>query len=318
MSSTEARLRAPVLPGLTLRNPVLSASGCWGRGAEGAAFGDIGRLGALVTKTVTPRPRAGNPPPRLCETPAGMLNSIGLENPGVEVFLRDELPGALGAGPPVILNVGGESLAEYEQVVERVQDCGAAALEINLSCPNIQGGQLPFATDPIACEDVVRRIRDRSALPFFVKLSPNTHLLPDIARACEVAGADGLTLINTVLGRAIDWRRRCSRIGLGSGGLSGPAIKPVALHCIATVRAAVELPILGVGGVRSAEDVCEFLVAGAHAVQVGTEHFRRPLAGIEIIDELEGLLVREDDCVENLQCGFVSPESVDQPGVPPS
>ncbi|MAE77893.1 MAG: dihydroorotate dehydrogenase B catalytic subunit [Planctomycetes bacterium] len=293
-------LRTSLLPGLTLANPVLSASGCYNHGVEGARFGDVKRLGALVTKTVTPRPRAGNPPPRLWETSAGMLNSIGLENPGVERFLAEEMPRALELGPPVILNVGGESLEEFEQVTERVQDCGAVALEVNLSCPNVQGGQLPFATSPAACEEVVGRVRRVSRLPFFVKLSPNTHLVADVARAAASAGADGLTLINTLHGRGIDWRRRRPCLAEGSGGLSGPAIKPVALHFVALVRAAVRLPILGVGGIATAEDVCEFLVAGASAVQVGTAHFLDPLCGVHIVEELEELLVAEGESIDNL------------------
>ncbi len=299
-----SRLTTPLLETLTLASPVLSASGCYGAGIEGARFGDLRRLGAIVTKTVTPRPRAGNPPPRLCETASGMLNSIGLENPGVAAFLEQDLPAALDLGPPVILNVAGESLEEFVEVVERVQGSGVVALEINLSCPNVQGGQLPFSTDPTACEDVVRRVRAVSELPFFVKLSPNTSRLVEIASAAEQGGADGLTLINTVLGAAIDWRRRQTRLRLGSGGLSGPAIKPVALHCILRVRAATGLPIVGVGGARSAEDVCEFLVAGAQAVQIGTAHFLDPRAGVHAVEALETLLAREDTTVATLQNGL--------------
>ncbi len=288
--------------GLVLDTPVLSASGCYGAGLEGAAFGDLAALGALVTKTVTPRPRAGNPPPRIYETPCGMLNSIGLENPGVEAFLANDLQRALQQSRPLILNVGGESLEEYEAIVERVQGCGAVALEINLSCPNVQGGALPFSTDPAACELVVRRCRERSTLPFFVKLSPNvsTSLLLEVAAAAEAAGADGLTLINTLLGRAIDWRRRKPRLALGSGGLSGPAIKPVAIHCIASVRAKTRLPILGVGGAASAEDICEFLAAGADAVQVGTAQFRDPLAAVRLVQEVEDLLVGAETSASEL------------------
>ena len=295
-------LRTELLDGLVLESPVMSASGCYGAGREGSAFGSIAGLGAIVTKTVTPRPRAGNPPPRLWETPSGMLNSIGLENPGVEVFLREELPAALEIGPPVILNIGGESLDEYAQIAERVQGCGAAALEVNLSCPNVDGGALPFSTDADACATVVGRVRERSELPIFVKLSPNvsaTQML-EIAKAAEGAGADGLTLINTLLGRAIDWRRRKTRLALGSGGLSGPAIKPVALHFVALVREAVSIPILGVGGARCAEDVCEFLVAGASAVQIGTAHFSDPLAAAHIVDDLAQLLAAEGVSVDNL------------------
>lgn len=300
--STEDRLSIELLPGLRLASPVLSASGCYGAGREGAGFGSLAPIGALVTKTVTPRPRAGNPPPRIWETPSGMLNSIGLENPGVERFLESELPAAHALGHPIVLNVGGESFDEFVQIVERVQDCGAIALEVNLSCPNVQGGALPFSTDPKACEDVVRRCAEISRLPLFVKLSPNVSLscLLEVAAAAEAGGAAGLTLINTLLGRAIDWRRGKTRLALGSGGLSGPAIKPVALHCIANVRAKTRLPILGVGGCASAEDVCEFLAAGASAVQMGTAHFREPLAGARIAREVGDLLAAEGICAEDL------------------
>lgn len=288
--------------GFRLSSPVLSASGCYGAGREGARFGDLDAIGALVTKTVTPRPRAGNPPPRIFETPCGMLNSIGLENPGVDRFLAEELPPALALGRPVILNVGGESLEEYESIVETVQGCGARALEVNLSCPNVQGGALPFSTDPAACEDVVGRCVARSELPVFVKLSPNvsTSCLLEVAAAAEAGGAAGLTLINTLLGRAMDWRKRRPRLALGSGGLSGPAIKPVAIHCIASVRARTRLPILGVGGAASAEDVCEFLSAGASAVQIGTAHFRDPLAAVRISRQVAELLVDEGLCAQDL------------------
>ncbi|MEZ5989144.1 MAG: dihydroorotate dehydrogenase [Planctomycetota bacterium] len=304
------RLRCPLLPGLTLANPVLTASGTYGSGLEGSRFGDLSALGGLVTKTVTPRPRAGNPPPRLAETPAGMLNSIGLENPGVEAFLAGDLREALELGPPVILNVGGESFEEFEAVVDRVQGCGAVALEVNLSCPNIQGGALPFSTDPAACEALVASLARRSALPLFVKLSPNVTRIVDIARAAEAGGAAGLTLINTLLGLAVDWRRRRTRIGLGVAGFSGPAIKPVALRCVWQVHQACRLPILGVGGVTTAEDVLEFLVAGASAVQVGTSCFVDPLAPVRILEELEVLLEQEGTTVDEIR-GTLRPAAGD-------
>lgn len=297
-------LETRFLPGLTLKNPLMTASGTYGSGFEGSQFCDVAKLGALVTKTVTLAPRAGNPPPRLAETPAGMLNSIGLENPGIEVFLAEELPKALKLGPPVILNVAGESFEEFCAVVERVQDCGVPALEINLSCPNIQGAALPFATDAGACEKLVRSLRARSSLPLIIKLSPNVTRISDIAKAAEAGGADALTLINTVLGMAVDWRRRTSKLALGVGGLSGPAIKPIAIWSIYQVSRAVSLPILGAGGVSSATDVLEFLVAGANAVQLGTICFTDPSAPLRILADLEDLLAREGLTVKELQASL--------------
>ncbi|PIE22039.1 MAG: dihydroorotate dehydrogenase B catalytic subunit [Planctomycetota bacterium] len=283
-------LTVELCPGLRLANPVLSASGTWGAGLEAARFADVSGIGGIVTKTVTPKPRAGNPPTRLAETPSGMLNSIGLENPGVDAFLQGDFQDSLQLGPPVILNVGGESFEEFEQIIERVQGCGAAALELNLSCPNVQGGALPFSTDPVACEKIVASCVSRSELPIFVKLSPNVTRITELAQAAEQGGADGLTLINTLLGMAVDWRRRRPVLGLSIGGLSGPAIKPVALRCIWQVRQVCSLPILGVGGASSGSDVLEFLLAGADAVQIGTANFGDPLAPVHIVEELRGLL----------------------------
>ncbi len=294
------RLRTHLLPGLVLENPLLSASGCFGAGLEGASTGESGILGAIVTKTVTLRPRAGNPPPRIFETSGGLLNSIGLANPGIESFLERDLPGALALGPPVIVNIGGETSGEYAALAERLQDSGAAALEVNLSCPNVQGGSLPFSTDPDACRRVVSELRRATDLPLFVKLSPNTHAVVEVACAAVEGGADGLTLINTLLGMAVDWRRRRPRIGMGVAGYSGPPVKPVALRIVHQVRRAVGVPILGVGGIQSAEDVCEFLVAGASAVQIGTAWFTDPRAGSWILSRLERLLAEEDTSVDDL------------------
>lgn len=293
-------LETRLLPGLVLENPVMTASGTYGAGLEGSRFGEVSVLGALVTKTVTPRPRAGNPPPRIHETSGGMLNSIGLENPGVDRFLAEDLPRALELGPPVFLNVAGESHQEYVEVVERVQGCGAAALEVNLSCPNVQGAALPFATNARACEKLIAELARISELPLFVKLSPNVTRIAEIAEAAEAGGASGLTLINTLLGMAVDWRRRRSRIRLGMAGYSGPAIKPVALRCVHQVRRVTTLPILGVGGAASAEDVLEFLVVGANAVQIGTASFRDPLAALHILEDLRVLLREEGATVREI------------------
>ncbi len=300
-------LSVRLLDGLVLQNPVLSASGTYGAGLEGARFGELSGLGGLVTKTVTPRPRAGNPPPRLAETASGMLNSIGLENPGVDRYLEEDFPRALQLGIPILLNVAGESFEEYESVTERVQDSGATALEINLSCPNVQGGALPFSTDVHECERVVAAVRRKSRLPIFVKLSPNVTRITELAQAAEAGGADGLTLINTLIGLSIDARARRTRLALGIGGLSGPAIKPVALRIVWQVRKVTSLPILGVGGAESAEDVLEFLLAGANAVQIGTAQFRDPLAAVHVARDLEVWLREEGRTLDEYQTGLEEP-----------
>ncbi len=299
------RLAVEVLPGLRLRTPLLGASGCLGHGHEAGRAGLLHGLGGIVTKTVTLRPRAGNPPPRLAETSGGLLNSIGLENPGVEAFLAGALPEVLSTGLPVLVSVGGERAEDYEEVIERLEGAEVSGYEINLSCPNVQGGALPFSTDPEACARIVGSLRRRTDRPLFVKLSPNTHLVVEVARAAAAAGADGLTLVNTLRGLAVDWRRRRPRIGLGAAGYSGPPIKPIALRIVHDVRQAVAIPILGSGGAATAEDVLEFLVAGASAVQLGTVLFADPGAPARIVSRLEVLLdeegVRAADLVGTLR-----------------
>lgn len=287
---------------LRLDNPILSASGTYGSGLEAADFGDLSRLGALVSKTVTLRPRPGNPPPRIVETPAGMLNSIGLENRGVDRFLAETLPRMRAIGPKVVVNIGGETLDEFEALAERVSAAGVDALELNLSCPNVQGGRLFFSTVPRQTEEAVRRAkRAAGAVPVWAKLSPNVTDIVEIARAAEQGGADALTAINTLIGMAVDWRRRRPVLGRVIGGLSGPAIKPVALRLVREIVAAVRIPVVGVGGVCSAEDVLEFLVVGSCAVQVGTACFADPLRPVRILDEMAELLRREGLSVEDLR-----------------
>ncbi len=225
------------LGSLQLQNPVLSASGTFGSGWEGRQFSDLGRIGALVSKTVTVRPRHGNPPPRIWETPSGMLNSIGLENKGADWFLADTLPKMRqladgGRGPKIVVNIGGESIEEFVQLAERFSAAGVDALEVNLSCPNVQEGKLLFSTEPRLTERAVAAVKRVATVPVFAKLSPNVTDVTVIARAAEQGGADGLTAINTLIGMAIDWRRRRPILGRGIGGLSGPAIKPVALRMV--------------------------------------------------------------------------------------
>ena len=272
---------------LKLRNPVMSASGTFGHSLEMTPFVDFSKMGAVVLKSVTPKPRPGNPPPRLFETASGLMNSIGLENHGIDAFLKDELPRLRDCGAPVVANIAGESVEEFRSLAERLDaPAEVAAMEVNLSCPNVQGGRLLFSSDAGNAETVIRAVRKQTKKPIFAKLSPNVTRIGEIAKAVEGAGADALTAVNTLLALAVDWRRRTPRLGAGFGGLSGPAIKPVALRMVYECRQAVKIPVIGCGGVKDADDVLEFLVAGATAVQVGTWNYIE-LAGIEkIVGEL--------------------------------
>lgn len=285
---------AVALGALQLRNPILSASGTFGHGLEMRHFAPPELLGGLVSKTVTLRPRHGNPHPRICETEAGLLNSIGLENKGVEAYLRDVLPAMRTADTVVITNIGGESADEFARMAERLDGEEAIdAFEINLSCPNVQGGRLPFATDPAVAEAVVRGVRAATGKPVLAKLSPNVSDLSSIACAVEAGGADGITAVNTLLGMAVDWRRARAGLATVQGGYSGVGIKPVALRCAWVAAQAVSIPVIGCGGIRSAEDVLEFLVAGCTAVQVGTACFGDPSLPGRLAAEVSGLLDRE-------------------------
>jgi dihydroorotate dehydrogenase (NAD+) catalytic subunit len=285
------------LAGSTLANPVLSASGTFGSGWEGRQFSDLGHVGGLVSKTVTLLPRHGNPPPRIMETPSGMLNSIGLENKGVDYFVAETLPrmrelqaqgrAQNGIGPRIVINIGGESIDDFVRLAERFCAAGIDLLEVNLSCPNVQEGKLLFSTDPRQTERAVRAVKQVANVPVFAKLSPNVTDITAIARGAEQGGADGITAINTLIGMAVDWRRRKPILGRTIGGLSGPAIKPVALRMVYEIARAVPLPILGVGGVRSADDVLEFVCAGASAVQVGTSMFTDPALMFRLVGDLQ-------------------------------
>jgi dihydroorotate dehydrogenase (NAD+) catalytic subunit len=293
---------------------VLSASGTFGSGWEARGFSDLGRVGALVSKTVTVAPRHGNPPPRIHETPSGMLNSIGLENKGVDLFVRNSLPkmrelAASGRvdgrlGPRIVINIGGESIDDFVALAERFSAEGVDALEVNLSCPNVQEGKLLFSTDPRMTERAVAAVKKVATVPVFAKLSPNVTDVVAIAKGAEQGGADGLTAINTLIGMAIDWRARKPILGRGIGGLSGPAIKPVALRMVHDIARAVRVPVLGVGGVASADDVLEFVCAGAAAVQVGTAAFTDPALMVRIVDELQQKLAAARTTVREL-CGAV-------------
>ncbi len=272
--------------GLRLRNPVLTASGTFGQGTEYAELIDVGRLGAIVNKGTTRHARPGNPQYRIAETPAGILNSIGLENPGAEEVARIYGPKWAKLGVPVIVNVAGYSVDDYVFVVETMLGTpGVVAFELNVSCPNVEGGML-FGCDPLLAAEVTRAVKGTTDLPVIVKLTPNAPDAVAVARAVEEAGADGLTAINTVLGLRIDVARRRPILGTGSGGLSGPAIRPIALHLTYQVAQAVSIPIIGAGGVTSGRDALEFLMAGASAVQVGTATFADPTAPLRVVEEL--------------------------------
>lgn len=275
---------------LTLRNPILVASGTFGYAREMAGAVDLNKLGGIIPKTVTRQPRAGNPPPRTVETSSGMLNSIGLDNDGLDHFLEHHLPWLRTLPTAIIANIAGKQEDEFAAMAARLQaDSGLAAVELNLSCPNVSGG-LDFATDPAVTRRIVRAVRDVCPLPILAKLTPNVTDLPSIAAAAAEGGADAVSLVNTFIGMAIDWRRRRPILGNVTGGLSGPAIKPLALRSVWLVARRVKIPVIGIGGIATIDDVMEFLVAGASAVQLGTVNFYDPTASARIVDELPGAL----------------------------
>ena len=279
---------------LRLGNPILVASGTFGYAREMAAYVDFRTLGGVIPKTVTPLSRIGNPPPRTVETAAGMLNSIGLDNDGLDVFVDKHLPYLLSLGTAVIVNVAGRDEAEFVAMAERLDEFDEiAAIELNVSCPNVSGG-VDYGTDPAKTAAVVRAVRDACELPVVAKLTPNVTSVPEIAAAAAEAGADAVSLVNTLQGMAVDWRRRRPVLGNGIGGLSGPAIKPVALRIVWQVARAVKVPIIGVGGVQTLDDVMEFLVAGATAVQIGTANFYDPGLAGRLVADLDRIVAELD------------------------
>ncbi len=286
---SEIRLDVQLGP-LRLPNPVMVASGTFGYAREMAGLVALDRLGAILPKTITLEARVGNPPPRTVETAAGMLNSIGLDNDGIEAFLAEKMPYLAGLGPAIVVSVAGKTAEEFVELAVRLDGVpGVAALELNISCPNVTGG-VDYGTDPALCEKVVSGVRRACRLPVIAKLTPNVTSVGAIAMAAEAGGADAIALINTLSGMAVDWRRRRPRLGGVMGGLSGPAIKPVALRAVYLVSQAVALPLVGIGGIATVDDVMEFLVAGASAVQIGTVNFYRPTAAVEILDALPAAL----------------------------
>ncbi|GGE66075.1 dihydroorotate dehydrogenase [Priestia taiwanensis] len=279
------------LPGLSLKNPIIPASGCFGFGREFANLYDLSVLGSIMIKATTAEPRFGNPTPRVAETPGGMLNAIGLQNPGLEKVMAEELPWLEQFDLPIIANVAGSQTEDYVHVAREIAKApNVHALELNISCPNVKTGGIAFGTVPEVAAELTRRVKEVSEVPVYVKLSPNVANIVEIAQAVEQAGADGLTMINTLLGMRIDLKTGKPILANGMGGLSGPAIKPVAIRMIHQVSQVVNIPIIGMGGIQSAEDVIEYFYAGASAVAVGTQNFVDPFVCPKIIEELPALL----------------------------
>jgi dihydroorotate dehydrogenase (NAD+) catalytic subunit len=280
---------------LRLKNPILVASGTFGYAREMTAFVDCARLGGIVPKTITPTPRMGNPPPRTVETASGLLNSIGLDNDGLDCFVEKHLDWLLGLGTAIVANIAGRTIPEFAAMAARLAERpGLAGIELNISCPNVSGG-VDFGTNPERAAQVVREVRNACDLPVIAKLTPNVTSIVDVAQAVAAAGADAVTLVNTFQGMAVDWRKRRPVLGANLGGLSGPAIKPLALRAVYLVARAVDIPIIGVGGIASLDDVLEFLVTGASAVQIGTATFYDPDLAGRLVDELAAA-VREQGC----------------------
>ncbi|MDR0838970.1 MAG: dihydroorotate dehydrogenase [Oscillospiraceae bacterium] len=276
--------------GVEFKNPVLTASGTFGFGREYAEYFDLSELGGICVKGLTAKPRNGNPAPRIAETPMGMLNAVGLQNPGVDAFIRTELPFLRAFGTRIVANISGESVEEYAEMAEKLSGSGVDIIEVNVSCPNVRAGGMQFGTDPAAVSEVTRAVKKRSDVPVLVKLSPNVTDIAEIARAAEGAGADAVSLINTLLGMRIDVNTRRPVLANNTGGLSGAAILPIAVRMVWQVKNAVKIPILGMGGIFSGEDAAEMLLAGASLVAVGTASLTYPNAAISVRDGLADYL----------------------------
>jgi dihydroorotate dehydrogenase (NAD+) catalytic subunit len=277
--------------GIELENPVMTASGTFGYAVEFEELVDLNRLGGIIVKGLSLKPSMGNKPPRIVETACGMLNAIGLENVGIEAFAKEKLPFLKKLSTPVFTNIYGKSISDYALLAARIDKLNEiAGIEVNISCPNVKAGGLAFGVVPETAAEVVGAVRKKTSKPLIVKLSPNVTDITQIARAVEGAGADSLSLVNTITGMSIDIETRRSRLANITGGLSGPAIKPVALRMVWQVAQSVKIPVIGVGGIVCAEDALEFLIAGAAAVQVGTANFVNPHATIDIIEGIEAFL----------------------------
>ena len=280
------------IAGVTLKNPVMDASGTFGFGEEYGEFVDLSRLGAVVTKGLASRPWPGNPAPRVCEVTGGMLNAIGLQNPGVEEFLRRDLAFLRRFDTRIIVNVCGHTEEEYFEVVERLADQPVDLLEINISCPNVREGGMAFGRDPEMVERITSAVKKRASQPVIMKLSPNVADIGEVARAAESGGADAVSLINTITGMKIDIDRRAFVLANKTGGFSGPAVKPVAVRMVYEASHAVKIPVIGMGGIVSGEDAVEFLLAGASAVAVGTANFFNPRATEEVVDGIRAYMLK--------------------------
>ncbi|EOS48127.1 dihydroorotate dehydrogenase [Lachnospiraceae bacterium JLR.KK009] len=287
------------IAGITLKNPVMPASGTFGSGQEYSGFVDLNRLGAVVTKGVSLVPWEGNSTPRIMETASGMINAVGLQNPGIDVLIERDLPFLRKFDTKVIVNVCGSTVADYLEVVERLAGQEIDMLEINISCPNVEHGGIAFGQEPGMVEYITKEIKKKAAQPVSMKLTPNVTDITEIAKAAEAGGADALSLINTITGMRIDIKKRAFSVANKTGGLSGPAIKPIALRMVWQTCRAVSIPVIGMGGIQSAEDALEFIMAGATAVAVGTANFRNPYAMPEIIEELEKYM--DENGIKDLQ-----------------
>ena len=288
---------------LRLKNPILVASGTFGYAREMVAYADFAKLGGIIPKTVTP-------PPRTVETTSGLLNSIGLDNDGLDVFIAKHLEALLGMGTSIIANIAGKNTAEFVQMARKLDAFPQlAGLELNISCPNVSGG-VDYGTNPKMTAEVVSAVRDACSLPIIAKLTPNVTSVVEIAQAASEAGADALSLVNTFQGLAVNWRKRKPVLGNGIGGLSGPAIKPLALRIVWQVAQAVKTPIIGIGGIQSIDDVMEFLVCGATAVQIGTANFYNPTLATNLVDQLASLLEQEGCASVSEIVGTIQPSTV--------
>ncbi len=295
--------------GIKLKNPVMTASGTFSYGAEFNDLIDLNRLGGIIVKGLSLEPSKGNPPPRIVETPCGMLNAIGLENVGIDAFLNEKLPFLSTLDVPVFANIYGKSIEEYARLAARIDAVAdIAGVELNISCPNVKSGGVAFGVDPDVAENVVARVRENTAKHLMVKLSPNVTDVAMIARRVASGGADSISLINTITGMAVDLQSRKPVLANITGGLSGPAIKPVALRMVWQAAGAVDIPVIGIGGIMTAEDALEFIMVGAAAVQVGTANFVNPAATVDIIDGITNYLTENDiDDIAKLRGSLKTP-----------
>jgi dihydroorotate dehydrogenase (NAD+) catalytic subunit len=282
------------LAGIKMKNPIMVASGTFGYGEEYSNFIDLRELGAIVTKSITLLPKAGNLPPRIAETPSGILNAIGLQNVGLEKFISDKMPFLREIGIPIIVSISGEDISEYVKIAQRLNDVpDVAALELNVSCPNVSKGGMLFGSNQQMTHDLVSSVRCATKLPIIAKLSPNVTSIVEIALSAEEAGADALSLINTLLGMAIDVNTRRPKLGNITGGLSGPAIRPIAIRMVWQVFNMVKIPLIGMGGIMTAEDALEFIIAGAKSVSIGTANFVNPMSAVEVISGIREYLQKK-------------------------